>query len=222
MRKDYKQSYTFKAMKRGQIWVETVMYTLIAFVMIGLVLGFAKPELEKMQDRAIIEQSIKVLKEIDILILNMGEAGNQRLVKLDVNKGSLEIDAEEDRLVFKVESKYTYCEPGASISDGSLIINNKKIGAFNLINITRDYSTRYNITYEERDELKTINKAAISYTLLISNKGKGRFVDMTQSSCASAINCADKTGFVKACVDVSGTMRCEYTEDRPRLNFEIE
>ena len=30
--------------KEGQVWVETVVYTLIAFVLIGLVLSFAKPK----------------------------------------------------------------------------------------------------------------------------------------------------------------------------------
>ena len=33
---------------RGQVWVETVVYTLIAFIMIGLVLGVAKPKIEKL------------------------------------------------------------------------------------------------------------------------------------------------------------------------------
>ena len=44
-------------MKRGvngQVWVETVTYTLIAIVMIGLVLSFAKPKIEELQDKTII------------------------------------------------------------------------------------------------------------------------------------------------------------------------
>ena len=49
---------------KGQIWIETVIYTLIIFVMIGLVLSFAKPKIEEMQDKAIIEQSIAMMKDI--------------------------------------------------------------------------------------------------------------------------------------------------------------
>jgi len=66
--------------KRGQVWVETVIYTLIAFVMIGLVLAYAKPKIEELQDKALIEQSIEMMKDIDSTILRMGGAGNQRLI----------------------------------------------------------------------------------------------------------------------------------------------
>ena len=47
--------------KKGQIWVETVIYTLIAFAMIGLALSFVKPKIDEIQDRGIIEQSITLL-----------------------------------------------------------------------------------------------------------------------------------------------------------------
>ena len=42
--------------KHGQVWVETVIYTLIAFALIGTVLTFVKPKIEEMQDSAIISQ----------------------------------------------------------------------------------------------------------------------------------------------------------------------
>ncbi len=34
--------------KRAQIWIETMIYTLIAFIMLGLVLAYAKPKIEAM------------------------------------------------------------------------------------------------------------------------------------------------------------------------------
>ena len=37
--------------KRGQVWVETVIYTLIALALIGTVLAFVKPKVEEMQDK---------------------------------------------------------------------------------------------------------------------------------------------------------------------------
>ena len=43
---------------KGQIWVETMVYTLIAFALIGIVLMFVKPKIEEIQDTSIIEQSI--------------------------------------------------------------------------------------------------------------------------------------------------------------------
>ena len=50
--------------KKGQVWIETVTYTLVAFVLIGLILAFAKPKIDKLQDQSIIEQSMKMIKEM--------------------------------------------------------------------------------------------------------------------------------------------------------------
>ncbi len=156
---------------RGQIWVETVIYTLIAFVMIGLVLAYAKPKIEELQDQAIIEQSITLVKNLDSTILTIGAPGNQRLVELGIKKGTLKIDGEKDLIIFEMESKSTYSEPGVNVTDGNLIIHTEKTGNFNLITLTRDYSEDINITYQGKDESKIISKASTPYQLLISNKG---------------------------------------------------
>lgn len=71
---------------RAQVWIETVLYTLIAFVMIGLVLAYAKPKIEELQDKTIIEQSIEMLKNIDSTILTIGAPGNQRLIEIGIKK----------------------------------------------------------------------------------------------------------------------------------------
>lgn len=161
---------------RGQIWVETVIYTLIAFVMIGLVLAYAKPQIEKLQDRAIIEQSIAMVKNIDSTILTIGAPGNQRLMELGIKKGTLKIDGVKDLIVFEMESKHTYSEPGVNVSDGNLIIYTEKTGKFNIVTLTRNYNEECNITYQGKDEAKIISKASTPYQLLISNKGGGEKV----------------------------------------------
>ena len=50
--------------KRSQVWVETVIYTLIALTVIGLFISFAKPKIEEIQDKAIVEQSVAMLEDI--------------------------------------------------------------------------------------------------------------------------------------------------------------
>ncbi len=159
--------------KRGQIWIETVIYTLIAFVMIGLVLAYAKPKIEELQDKAIIEQSIGMIKDIDSTILTIGAPGNQRLIELGIKKGILKIDGANDFIIFEIESKHTYSEPGTDIVDGNLIIHTEKRGKFNVVNLTRDYSEEYDIKYQGEDKLKLISKSSIAYEILISNKGVG-------------------------------------------------
>ena len=39
--------------KGGQVWVETVVYTLIGLVLISLVLAFATPAIQKQKDNAV-------------------------------------------------------------------------------------------------------------------------------------------------------------------------
>lgn len=157
--------------RRGQVWVESVIYTLIAFVMIGLVLAFAKPKIEELQDKAILEQSLNMMKEIDNTILTMGGAGNQRLLEMNIKKGALKIDGENNKVVFEMNSKYLYSEEGKTIPDGNILINTKKSGGNNFVNLTREYTNTYNITYAGEDKIKTISQSATAYKILITNRG---------------------------------------------------
>ena len=158
--------------KRGQIWIETVIYTLVAFVMIGLVLTFVKPKLIELQDQAIIEQSLVMMQEIDNIILDIKDIpGNKRLIKLEIKKGSLKIDGENDKLFFEIESNNQFSEPDEQIDIGGIEVVTQTRGNYNLISLTKDYSDQYNIKYDGREESKTITKAAIDYTLSISNDG---------------------------------------------------
>ena len=159
--------------KSGQIWVETVIYTLIAFVLIAAVLAIAQPRIAEIQDKAFIDQSLGVMKDIDNILLSLaqGGIGNKRIVELGIKKGSLKIDGARDELVFEIDSSYLYSEPGTNILDGDILIYTKKKGDTYTINMTQNYSG-YNITYQGSDELKIISKASTSYQLFISHKGK--------------------------------------------------
>jgi len=171
---DKKNFFNMTKSKHAQIWVETVLYTLIALVMIGLVLAFIRPKIIELQDQAIIEQSISILEEIDniILVLTQGGPGNTRIIKLGIKKGSLKIDGVNDRILFEIQSSYTYSEPGTLIDYGEGInIITEKRGADNLVTISKDYKDEKDITYNNQDILKTITKAPTPYTLYISNEG---------------------------------------------------
>ncbi len=157
---------------RGQIWIETVIYLLIAFVMIGLVLSFVKPKIEELRDKAVIEQSIKILNDLDTIILTIGTPGNKRLLEAGIKKGALNIDADQDLLSFEMSSAYLYSEPGESINVGNIVVKTEERTRYNLITLTSDYSGMYNITYKEKDELKVLNSASTPYRLLISNEGE--------------------------------------------------
>jgi type II secretory pathway pseudopilin PulG len=161
-----------KVVKSGQVWIETVIYTLIAFVMIGLVLSYAGPKIQEAQDQAIIQQSVEMMKQIDSTILTIGATGNQRVIEIGIKKGDLKIDGVNNKLVFEIETQSVYSEPGENINDGSIVILTEEKSGFNLVTLTTDYSQSYNIQFDGTEVLKKISKSSNSYKLTILNKGE--------------------------------------------------
>ncbi len=163
--------------KRGQVWVETMVYTLVAFVLIATVLFFVKPKVEEMQDQALIEQSLKVMKYFDstILELTQGVSGNKREIEIGIKKGTLKIDGINNKIIFEMESKYEYSEPGKTFVESSLNILTDKVGDENKITISKQYSN-YNLTFNNADESKLISASSTPYTIFVSNKGDSPIV----------------------------------------------
>lgn len=159
----------------GQAWVETVIYTLIAFVIIGLVLSFALPKIQQIQDQAIIQQSTDMMKQIDSTITGIGATGNQRILEISIKKGDLIVDGINNQINFSIESQAVYSEPGVFINDGSVKVLTTKQTGYNLVTLTLDYSPtgteQYNLQFDGNDEVKTISKASTAYKLSILNKG---------------------------------------------------
>jgi len=157
---------------KGQIWVETVIYLLIAFVMMGLVLSFIRPKIEELRDKAIIEQSLEIVKNIDNLIINIGSSGNVRIIEIGIRKGSLIIDSINDTIIFEMDSRYIPSEPGKIIQIGNIEEITEQIGQINKVTLQRNFSGEYNFTYKNGETLKTLSKTSIPYKLSFTNKGK--------------------------------------------------
>jgi hypothetical protein len=186
MRKYYKLNFIKNKMNRnggvkkniflndykGQVWVETVIYLLIAFVMMGLVLSFIRPKIEELKDKATIEQSVQILKDIDHLILTMGSPGNKRLIEVGIRKGSLLIDSQRDMIIFEMNSRYLYTEPGKVVQIGNIKALTETIGKENKITLTRDFSSEYNLTYKNGETFKTLSKASAPYRIFFTNEGE--------------------------------------------------
>jgi hypothetical protein len=163
--------------RKAQVWIETVIYLLIAFIMIGLVLGFVKPKIEEIKDKSILEQSVEIMGEIDNTITTIGSPGNKRIVEIGLKKGELTIDSEYDVLEFQMDSMYLYTEPGEKIQIGTVVAETTKKTRDNRVVLSANYTESYNITYNNDEESKTLTKAAVSHKLIITNKGydsKGR------------------------------------------------
>jgi len=51
--------------KKSQVWIETVIYTLIVLVIIGLLLSILKPAIQSKQDQILLDKSMEMIQQID-------------------------------------------------------------------------------------------------------------------------------------------------------------
>lgn len=161
--------------KKGQVWVETLIYTMITFALISAVLAFVNPKIQELQDKAAIDSSIEILKQIDNTIseIIVGGQGNQRKIKIMIKKGDLKINSKADTIMFEIQSPLKYSEQGIEVKkDGIIIITNKtRQEGLNNIQLKLDYKERYNITFGGKDILRVLSKDSSYYELFISNNG---------------------------------------------------
>lgn len=161
--------------KRGQIWVETVIYTLIAFAMIGIVLAFAVPRIGEIQDRGIIEQSITMLEDMNTLISNIGSPGSQRVIDVKISKGELTINGADtgenaNSINFEMESRYDYSQEGQIIKVGNVNASTEYLGDISIVSLSIEYEN-YNLTFNGQNQERIIGQAGTPYKILISNQG---------------------------------------------------
>ena len=159
--------------KIAQVWIETVIYTLIAFIIIGTTLAFVKPKIQELQDKSIIEQSILLIKDIDDLIkdVELGGEGNKRKIELNLKKGELSIDGDNDQIVFNIKTSYIYSEPGKEINQEGILVQTEEKTGENIVTLTKKYGAIKDIKYSGEDDSKTITQSPTAYTIYISNKG---------------------------------------------------
>src|SRR3989338_7771391 len=114
----FKMLFLFR--RRGQVWIETVIYTLIGLALMGLVLAILTPKIKDFRDRAVIEQSIDSLNVIDSKINEILDApGNRRKIELTIDKGKFIINATGNSTIFELgEMSSAYSEPGLSVTIG--------------------------------------------------------------------------------------------------------
>ena len=162
-----------KMNKKAQIWVETVIYTLIALSLIGATLAFVKPKIQEMQDKAIIEQSIEIMDYIDSTVFQIvrGGAGNTRTMDISLKKGELQIDSINDQILFIIDnSRYEYSQEGKKTNIGNVNILTESKNKLNRITLSLNYSN-YDILFENEQKIKTLTGAPVPYKVLFGNQG---------------------------------------------------
>lgn len=157
--------------KRGQVWIETVIYTLIGLAVIGILLAVSKPKIEQMKDRIVIEQTIKSLNEVSTRIYDVQIAtGNKRILDLKISKGVFYINSSRDKIGWILESNYKYSQLGRDVNLGNMIIKTTE-GSPYIVEISMDYSP-VNLTAGGKEVYASFEGSPSAYKMSIENLGR--------------------------------------------------
>jgi type II secretory pathway pseudopilin PulG len=176
--------------KKGQVWMETVIYTLIALIMIGAVLTFVQPKIQEIQDKAVIDQTLKVITGIDSEISSVvqGGAGNKRIISFELKKGDIEINCPNNIRYILKDTRSVYSEPCILNSPSECIDDGKQIDYGNIKILTIQQgklnTVILSVGYDSSDETTanldcggvdvhqiTFSKSSTPYKIAITNTG---------------------------------------------------
>ncbi len=160
--------------KKAQVWVESVLYTLIGLAVIGLLLAVTRPKIAQTQDQFIIQQTIRALNELDNKVLEIKQAtGNRRIIQFQLSRGELTIDAANDNIGWKLQgSSYMYSEPGSTAFVNNIKVLTEKTADKYDITLTLDYKNRNDLLVENQQNSRTLQPAKTPYSITIENAGQ--------------------------------------------------
>lgn len=158
-------------MRNGQVWIETVLYTLIGLSLLGLVLTFVMPKINESKDRAAVEQSINSLNLIDDKINSILQApGNVRIIEFVLRRGEITISPGGDSIVLRMdELTKPYSEPNVSVSFGSIKIKSEVNQKVNSVNLELNYSGKLNLSYGEGNDDRKFGFASTPYKFSVKS-----------------------------------------------------
>jgi len=157
--------------KGGQIWIETVIYTLIGLTIIGLVLAVALPKINEKKDEIMINQAVQAMGYIDDKIYEVqGNLASRRTVDLDIGKGRVIIDMGDDSISWVIDSSYKYSEPGMWVPEGVVDALTEENNPWT-VTLKMDYGVDIRFG-DSTVGTKELDSAPTPYKLIIENVGK--------------------------------------------------
>lgn len=157
--------------KKGQVWVETVIYTLIGLAVIGILLAVSKPKIDSIKDKLIIEQSIDSMTKISDKVYEVQRApGNKRVVDLQINEGAFVVDMDSDTIYWRINSRYQYSEVGSPVPLGNMIVTTTEASPW-LVELKIEFPVDIRFS-EENSGVKELGSAPTPYSLKIENYGR--------------------------------------------------
>jgi len=163
--------------KTAQVWVETVLYTLIGLALIGIVLGIVLPKINASKEKIIVEQGIESLTILDDKIRETLDksTGNVRIVSsFLIKRGELRINSPKNEILFIVPGlTKPYSEINTPINFGKLIVTTKEERGDLFVEISVKYDGVANILYDGLEKEQIFPASSTKYSFSIKNEGTG-------------------------------------------------
>jgi hypothetical protein len=158
--------------KRAQVWVETVLYTLIGLALIGTTLAFLMPKINEAQEKLLVDQATNSLSSLDEKIntvIQTGE-GNVRNAEFLMKKGELYFNVSKNEIIFVLKGiSKPRSEPGIEVSVGRITMLSLQGPKDSTVLLKVNYTA--NITFGNSEQTMKFNPASLPYTFTIENKG---------------------------------------------------
>src|SRR3989344_5559214 len=155
--------------RNGQVWMETLLYTVVTLAILGTVLSFALPRLHMGQERARIAEQLTTLRALDNLIsdLNTQPPGSSRSIAISVKQGTLSFDAGADSISWTMPNlKLEYSEQGVEVRDGHIAVLTTKEGVTHTVKLTVNYAALgINATLDGKETYGELSSAPTPYRL---------------------------------------------------------
>jgi len=159
------------AKRKGQIWIETVVYTLIGLALIGIILAIITPKINDSRDKIIVEQATSAMNDFGEKIREVLDrpVGNKRVIdEFLMKRGEFQIDGVNDQVVFLLDGLGNpYSEPGVPVESGWVTILTEQGQKDYAVRLSLDYNSTTNITYRGEDVLKQFGPTSIPYSFSI-------------------------------------------------------
>jgi len=124
---------------KGQIWVSAILYILVITVIMVLVLNAGVPIIKDLQDKTVFTRSKNTFLALNKHINEVSEegVGSQRVVPIEIEKGSLEL--RDGSLKWDLKTNAKILESGQQIELGNLYISS------NADVSSRSYTSNYTL-----------------------------------------------------------------------------
>jgi len=162
-----------KKRNKGQVWIETAIYTLIGLTIIVILITSATPQIEKIKDKGIISQTTDALITLNNEIFEVEQAGGSgRVVYFTVAKGKLEINTEDEIIRYVLEdTRLELTEENETVKEGDVYILTKGRGSRFDIFLTMNYTGRLNMTFDGEEKTQVLQAGTTPYKIQVENKG---------------------------------------------------